>query len=102
MPRERINVTVGQASIPIGRENVKVFASQSGPVIVGQATVPVGTERPKIFTNQSNLVIRRIRDLDDVNLSTNTNGAILVYNSSSQTFVATTTLNAQVIDGGTY
>lgn len=102
MARERINVTVGQASIPIGRENVKVFASQSGPVIVGQATVPVGTERPKIFTNQSNLVIRRIGDLVDVNLDANVNGAILVYNSASQTFVATNILNAQVIDGGTY
>ena len=102
MARERINVTVGQASVPIGRENVKVFASQSGPVIVGQATVPVGIDRPKIFTNQSNLVIRRIGDLTDVDLSANVNGAILVYNSSSQTFIATNILNAQVIDGGTY
>ena len=78
MARERINVFVGQASIPIGREN------------------------PKVFTNQSNLVIRRVGDLADVDLSTNANGAILVYNSSSQTFIATNILNAQVIDGGTY
>lgn len=78
MARERVNVFVGQAAIPVGREN------------------------PKIFTNQSNLVIRRIGDLADVDLSANANGAVLVYNSTSQKFVATTTLNAQVIDGGTY
>jgi hypothetical protein len=102
MARERINVTIGQASIPIGRENLKVFAQPSSPVIVGQATVPVGSERPKIFTNQSNLVIRRIGDLADVNLDNNVNGAILVYNSASQTFIATNILSAQVIDGGTY
>jgi hypothetical protein len=78
MARERVNVIVGQASIPIGREN------------------------PKIFTNQSNLVIRKLQDLSDVDLSANVDGAILVYNSTSQKFVATTTLSKQVIDGGTY
>lgn len=59
-------------------------------------------ERVKVFVNQSNLIIRSMGDLDDVDLTANANGAILVYDSSTSTFKATTTLDAQTIDGGTY
>jgi hypothetical protein len=59
-------------------------------------------ERVKVFVNQSNLVIRSMGDLDNVDLTANANGAILVYNSATQKFTATTTLDAQTIDGGTY
>lgn len=64
-------------------------------------------ERTRVFVNQSNLAIRRISDIDDVDLTTNEDGAFLVYDSATQKFVATTTLenvtlNNVVITGGTY
>ena len=64
-------------------------------------------ERTKIFVNQSNLVIRRVTDLNDVDLSENEDGALLVYDETSQKFVATKSLDGITIDnviiqGGTF
>lgn len=64
-------------------------------------------ERTKVFVNQSNLVIRRMSDIGDVDLSANEDGALLVFDSSTQKFTATKTLdditlNNIVIRGGTF
>jgi hypothetical protein len=64
-------------------------------------------ERTKVFVNQSNLVIRRMTDLNDVDLSENEDGALLVYDETSQKFVATKSLDGITIDniiiqGGTF
>lgn len=59
-------------------------------------------ERVKVFVNQSNLVVKTMADIDNVDLTANANGAILIYDSSTETFKASTTLDAQIIDGGTY
>jgi hypothetical protein len=59
-------------------------------------------ERVKVFVNQSNLVVKTMADIDNVDLTANANGAILIYDSSTEKFKASTTLDAQIIDGGTY
>ncbi len=59
-------------------------------------------ERVKVFVNQSNLVVKTMGDIDNVDLTANANGAVLVYDSATEKFKASTTLDAQVIDGGTY
>lgn len=64
-------------------------------------------ERTRVFVNQSNLAIRRVSDIDDIDLTANEDGAFLVYDSATQKFVATTTLenvtlNNVVITGGTF
>lgn len=59
-------------------------------------------ERVKVFVNQSNLVVKTMGDIDNVDLTANANGAVLVYDSTTGKFKASTTLDAQVIDGGTY
>jgi len=59
-------------------------------------------ERVKVFVNQSNLVVKTMGDIDNVDLTANANGAVLVYDSTTEKFKASTTLDAQVIDGGTY
>lgn len=64
-------------------------------------------ERTQVFVNQSNLAIRKVSDIDDVDLTNNEDGAFLVYDATSQKFVATKTLNGvtiedAVIRGGTF
>lgn len=64
-------------------------------------------ERTKVFVNQSNLVIRSMADINDVDLSANEDGAILVFDSTTQKFTATKnldgiTLNNVVIQGGSF
>lgn len=58
--------------------------------------------RTKVFVNQSNLVNRKLVDLVDVDFTNLEDGAILVYDQETETFVATTTLNNQRIDCGTF
>lgn len=64
-------------------------------------------ERTRVFVNQSNLAIRRLSDINDIDLTANQDGAFLVYDATTEKFVATTTLenvtlNNVVITGGTY
>jgi hypothetical protein len=54
----------------------------------------------KVFVNQSGLVIRRISDLADVNLSAKKDGSLLIYNEDENKFVASTLLDKQEINGG--
>lgn len=46
--------------------------------------------------------VRTIGGLDDVDVSNNRAGSVLVYNAVTKRWTSTTTLNAQDIDGGTY
>lgn len=57
---------------------------------------------PRIIVNQSASTINYLTDLFDVDTSSNQNGSILVYDSTRQLFVATRTLDNQIIDGGSY
>jgi hypothetical protein len=64
-------------------------------------------ERVKVFVNQSNLVIRSMGDLDNVDLTNNEDGALLIYDSEIQKFISSKTLdgitlNNVVITGGSY
>ena len=64
-------------------------------------------ERTRVFVNQSNLVIRKMSDIDDVDLTANEDNALLVYDAATQKFTATTalenvTLNNVTIRGGTF
>jgi hypothetical protein len=43
-----------------------------------------------------------LEDLKNIDASNLTNGSVLVYNSSTRKWVASTILELQVIDGGTY
>jgi hypothetical protein len=46
--------------------------------------------------------VTTLQGLSNVDVSSLTNGGILVYNSTSQKWVATTTLDAQNMEGGYY
>ena len=50
-------------------------------------------ERVRVFVNQSNLVIRSMSDLDDVDLTLLEDGSILVYDSTSESFVSSKQTN---------
>ena len=50
-------------------------------------------ERVRVFVNQSNLVIRSMGDLDDVDLTLLEDGSILVYDSTSESFVSSKQTN---------
>ena len=54
----------------------------------------------KVFVNQSGLVIRRVSDLADVNLSSKKDGSLLIYNEEENKFVASILLDKQEINGG--
>jgi hypothetical protein len=58
--------------------------------------------RTKVLVNQSNLINRKLVDLTDVDFTNLGDGAILVYDQDSETFVVTNALNKQRIDCGTF
>ena len=82
------------------------MSSETVRVTVGserlRVNAVVGNEKPRVFANQTNLIVRRLRDLSDVDMNTSADGSILVYDAALQKFIATTILSEQVIDGGTY
>lgn len=69
-----------------------------------QNTVIIENKQPQvIFTGMIGPAgITTVQGLHNVDSSNLTNGGILVYNSTSQLWVATTTLDAQNMEGGYY
>jgi peptidyl-tRNA hydrolase len=65
----------------------------------GKISVKV-KKKPKVFVNQSGLVVRRLSDLGDVDLSTNEDGSLLIYDETQEKFVASRLLDKQEINGG--
>lgn len=65
----------------------------------GKISVKV-KKKPKVFVNQSGLVVRRLSDLYDVDLSTKEDGSLLIYNETQEQFVASRLLDKQQINGG--
>lgn len=57
-------------------------------------------ERTKVFVNQSNLVIRKMSDINDVDLSNLEDGALLVYEENTGKWTANKNLEKQQINGG--
>jgi peptidyl-tRNA hydrolase len=57
-------------------------------------------KKPKVFVNQSGLVVRRLSDLGDVDLSTKEDGSLLIYDEQQEQFVASRLLDKQEINGG--
>ena len=65
-------------------------------------SVVVGQQK-KILINQSGITApKRLRDLVDVDLSDQSDGAILIYNEERDTYVAGLLLEKQTINGGQY
>jgi hypothetical protein len=64
--------------------------------------VVVGQQK-KVLVNQSGLIAaRRLSDLVDVDLSAKTDGSLLIYDATTEKFVASTLLEKQTIDCGSY
>lgn len=59
-------------------------------------------KKPRVLINQSGVILRKIGDLIDVDLTAKTDGSLLIYDAESEKFVASTLLEKQVIDGGEY
>ncbi len=57
-------------------------------------------KKPKVFVNQSGMVVRRLSDLGDVDLSTKEDGSLLIYDEQQEQFVASRLLDKQEINGG--
>jgi len=57
---------------------------------------------PRIITNQSNLVSVSLSNLIDVNATNRQDGSVLVYDDVTEKYVATLTLDSQIIDGGVF
>lgn len=60
------------------------------------------TNRTKVVVNQSNFVIRRFKDLADVDTTGKVTGSILIYNEVTDKFEASTLLNNQEVNGGRF
>lgn len=58
--------------------------------------------QPRVLVNQSNLLINKLSDLSDVDLSQKTDGSVLVYDQSNEKWAATKTLEKQIINGGNF
>jgi hypothetical protein len=58
--------------------------------------------KPRVYVNQSGLVTRKLGDLVDVDVSENTDGSLLVYDSEEGKFKATTLLQNQTLNGGNF
>ncbi len=57
-------------------------------------------KKPKVFVNQSGMVVRRLSDLGDVDLSPKEDGSLLIYDVTQEKFVASRLLDKQEINGG--
>ena len=57
-------------------------------------------KKPKVFVNQSGMVVRRLSDLGDVDLSTTEDGSLLIYDEQKEKFIASRLLEKQEINGG--
>ena len=58
-------------------------------------------QRQTVLVNQSGIIaIRRLSDLVDVDVSTKTDGSLLIYDENQQKFIASTLLEKQQINGG--
>jgi hypothetical protein len=55
---------------------------------------------PTVIVNQAGKISRKLSDLIDVDVSTKTDGSILIYNENQSKFVASTLLEKQEINGG--
>jgi hypothetical protein len=58
--------------------------------------------QPRVLVNQSNLLVNRLSDLSDVDLTQKTDGSVLVYNQSDEKWSATKTLEKQIVNGGNF
>lgn len=56
--------------------------------------------KTSVIVNQSGQVIRQLSDLTDVDLSGLVDGALLIYNATTEKFVASRELEMQNINGG--
>ena len=65
----------------------------------GKISVKV-KKKPKVLVNQSGMVVRRLSDLGDVDLSSKENGSLLIYDVAQEQFVASRLLDKQEINGG--
>lgn len=70
------------------KNNAVVIERKEPQVIVGGMIGPAG--------------VTTLQGLTNVDITSLTNGGILVYNSTVQKWVATTTLDAQNMEGGYY
>lgn len=64
--------------------------------------VTLSNRRPQILITQNEAIVKKLDDILDVNATNPQNGAVLVYNSTTQLFETTTLLFGQTIDGGSY
>lgn len=56
--------------------------------------------KTSVIVNQSGQMIRKLSDLADVDLSGLEDGALLIYNATTEKFVASKELEKQNINGG--
>ena len=58
-------------------------------------------KKQTVMANQSTAIsLRKLSDLIDVDVSTKTDGSILIYDEVQEKFIASTLLEKQIVDGG--
>lgn len=94
--KKRPNVLVNRSEMDTTVTNV------TGPVNANRSRVSI-KERDNIFINQTQLDwVKYIGDLLDVDDTPKTDGSVLVYDLSTEKFVASTLLEKQTINGGNF
>lgn len=64
--------------------------------------VLLSNRRQQVLINQAEATVKRLDDLIDVDAANSVDGAVLVFNASTQRFETSILLNKQTIDGGIY
>jgi hypothetical protein len=64
--------------------------------------VLLSNRRQQVLINQADATIKNLDDILDVDASNNVDGALIIFNSTTQKFESSITLNKQTIDGGIY
>jgi hypothetical protein len=78
-------------------DKINVVVNPSNPTRV--------TVKPNrtVLVNQSGIIAtRKLSDLLDVDVSAKKDGSLLIYDEEQEKFVASTLLEKQIIDGGTF
>jgi len=64
--------------------------------------VTLSNRRQQVLINQAQAIVKGLDDLIDVDASNNVDGALIIYNATTQMFESSILLNKQTIDGGSY
>jgi hypothetical protein len=73
------------------------------PAPTSNPSIKVGVQGPpKILVNQGGIAPIFVSDIEDVNISNLQDGSVLIYDSATGLFTASTLLDEQDVDGGLF